>query len=472
MWRFLLPIVVSLLIWYLPSPDSITNEAWNLLAIFIGTILLVMTGAMPMGAGTLLGLTVSVLTKTLSFERAFLGYQSKITWLILMAFFIAQGFSKTGLGKRIAYILISKLGQSSLGIGYGIVLSDFFLSPVVPSAAARSGGLIYPIVQSLSHALGSRAEDGTANKVGKYLILVAFQSAPITSAMFLTAMAANPLAAKFGIEVGVEVTWPLWAYGAIVPGLINLFMLPWLMLKLCAPELKDTSSAIMMSKKELKKMGHMSINEIYMSVCFIGLLTLWCLGSYLNASFLGKYIHISSTLTALIGLMFLLLTKTLKWKDLLSVSVAWETFIWFGAIIGLAKGISSGGIPKWFADISSNALSIYSWPFALLILFLIYFYAHYFFASSSAQIGALFLPFVVSAIALGASPLLVVMLFAFGSNIFGGITHYSLGPAPILYGGGFVSLKEWWKIGFIFSVINIVIWIGVGSVWWKIIGFY
>jgi len=138
----------------------------------------------------------------------------------------------------------------------------------------------------------------------------------------------------------------------------------------------------------------------------------------------------------------------------------------------LAKGVSDGGVPDWFAKMVASSLSGLSWPVAVLILFLVYFYAHYFFASSTAQIGALFLPFVMSATALGAPALLVVALFAFGSNIFGGITHYSLGPAPIMFGAGYVSLKEWWRVGFIFSVVNIVVWLSIGSVWWKFIGLY
>ncbi len=462
-WRLLLPIALGLLIWLLPTPQAITAPAWGLLAIFVGTILLVMTGAMPMGAGTLLGLTTAVVSNVLTFERAFVGYQSKITWLILIAFFIAQGFLKTGLGKRIAYLLISVLGKKNWGLGYGIVLADFFLSPVVPSVTARSGGLVFPIVQSLSHALGSKAEDGTARRIGKYLVLVAFQSAPITSAMFLTAMAANPLAAKFGLELGVNLDWPTWAYAAIVPGLVNLMIVPILMLKISPPEIKDTNSAVAHAKGELQKMGKMSGPEKNMFICFVSLLILWCFGSFF---------HINATAAALMGLIFLLLTSTLKWQNLLKLTNAWETFIWFGAIIGLAKGISDGGVPAWFAQMVSSSLGGLSWPIAVAVLFLIYFYAHYFFASSTAQLGALFLPFVMSATALGAPAVLVVALFAFGSNIFGGITHYSMGPAPILFGAGFVPLKEWWRVGFIFSMVNIVIWLGVGSIWWKFIGLY
>lgn len=463
LWRLLLPIITGLFIWFLPTPYSVDVNAWGLLSIFVGTILLVMSGAMPMGAGTLLGLTVAVATKILTFEQAFIGYQSKITWLILIAFFIAQGFLQTGLGRRIAYLLISVLGKKSLGLGYGIVFVDFILSPVVPSAAARSGGLVFPIVQSLSHALGSKPNDGTAKKIGRYLILVAFQSAPITSAMFLTAMAANPLAAKFGLELGVNLTWATWAYAAIIPGLINLIAMPVLMFKISPPEIIDTTSAITIAKTELAKMGKMKQKEKNMLICFMGLLILWCFGSFFN---------ITATAAALIGLAFLLISKTLAWKELLGIPIAWETFIWFGAIIGLAKGVSDGGVPHWFAQTTATSLENLSWPIAVLILFLIYFYSHYFFASSAAQIGALFLPFVMCATALGAPALGVVALFAFGSNIFGGITHYSLGPAPILFGAGFVTLKEWWRVGFIFSVINIIIWLGVGSIWWKIIGIY
>jgi DASS family divalent anion:Na+ symporter len=61
---------------------------------------------------------------------------------------------------------------------------------------------------------------------------------------------------------------------------------------------------------------------------------------------------------------------------------------------------------------------------------------------------------------------------AFFSNLNAGITHYGTGSAPVYFGAGYVSQGDWWKLGFIVSLINIVVWLGIGPLWWKLIGMY
>jgi DASS family divalent anion:Na+ symporter len=80
--------------------------------------------------------------------------------------------------------------------------------------------------------------------------------------------------------------------------------------------------------------------------------------------------------------------------------------------------------------------------------------------------------FLGLAILLGTPPMLAVFVLIFFSNLFGGITHYSLAPAPLLFGIGYVDIKDWWRIGFIVSVANILIWSFVGAGWWKLLGYW
>ncbi len=82
----------------------------------------------PIGA-----LAVTVLTGTVEIRDGLSGFAHPVTWLVLAAFFIARGFIKTGLGTRVAYFFIPVLGRTSLGLGYGLVVSDLFLAPAIPS---------------------------------------------------------------------------------------------------------------------------------------------------------------------------------------------------------------------------------------------------------------------------------------------------------------------------------------------------
>ncbi|MBN4077407.1 DASS family sodium-coupled anion symporter [Sulfobacillus acidophilus] len=458
-----LAICVGLLIWLVPTPPSLDNKAMLLLAIFVSTILAVILNALPMGAATLMGLTVAVVTKTLSFSYAFAGYTNPIVWLILSAFFIAYGFIHTGLGQRIAYFFVAIFGKKTLGLAYGLSFTELLLAPAIPSVTARSGGIVYPITQALCFAFKSNPDNGTQKKLGSYLIIVVFQATVITSAMFLTAMAANPLAAKFAGDLGIHITWALWAKAAIVPGLVSLLVMPWFIFKIYPPQITETPGAVLFAKEKLAQMGPMKRSEILMSIGFFGLLAMWTFGSFFN---------ISATEAALIGLAFLIITGVIKWSELLKLHNAWETFIWFGALIALAQALKDFGLASYFSSKIAELLTNTNLFVATALLFLIYFYIHYFFASSTAHVSALFLPMLMVAVGLGAPKIPTAILFAAGSSLFGGLTHYGIGPAPILFGSNFVPLKDWWKIGFLVSLVNIAIWAGVGFLWWRFLGLY
>jgi DASS family divalent anion:Na+ symporter len=113
-----------------------------------------------------------------------------------------------------------------------------------------------------------------------------------------------------------------------------------------------------------------------------------------------------------------------------------------------------------------------AWPVALTILVLAYLYIHYFFASNTAHVTALFPTFLVAALATGAPVMLAAFLLAFASNLMGGLTQYSTGPAPVLFGAGYNSLAKWWQYGFVASVINVGIFGVIGALWMGLVGLY
>ena len=96
-------------------------------------------------------------------------------------------------------------------------------------------------------------------------------------------------------------------------------------------------------------------------------------------------------------------------------------------------------------------------------------YSHYAFASLSAHVTAMYAAFLAVAVAAGAPPFLAAMSLGVISALFGSLTHYATGPAPIFFGSGYIPQGTWWKIGFIMSIVNLIIFIGIGGLWWKFI---
>lgn len=459
-------ILFGAVIWFLPHPDAITPIAWHLFAVFAATIAGFILQPLPIGAVAFIGVSVAALLGVVSVKVAISGYGNSTIWLIVCAFLLARAFIKSGLGSRIAYLIIKAIGKSSLTLGYAITLSDFVISPATPSSTARAGGIIYPIIRSLSTALHSEPDDGTARKFGAYIMQIEYQANAITCAMFMTAMAGNPMAVELAAKtIGIEITWSAWATAAIVPGLISLLLMPYLLYKLYPPEIHEMPHAKQMAVEALEKMGPMSWMEKVVLAVFVGSLALWATSSLT---------HMNATGVGMLAVTVLLLTNVLTWQDVLQEKGAWNTMFWMGSLIALAGALSSSGFIKVVADMAGAAIQSagLSWLAAFIILVLIYVYSHYAFASVSAHIGAMYAAFLAVAVAVGTPPLLAAISFAALSNIMIPLTHYGGGAAPILYGAGYVPQGTWWKLGFIMVTVNLVIWLGIGSLWWHVIGLW
>lgn len=462
--RWLIPLAIGAIIWFLPPPEGVEQNAWRLLAIFVATIAGIIAKPLPMGAVSIIGITMTAATKTLSAGDALSGFGNTTIWLIVIAFFISRGFIKTGLGARIAYLFMAVLGKKTLGLSYGLIASDLVLAPAIPSNTARAGGVVFPILVSIAKAYGSNPDDGTHRKLGAFLTKVAFQGTIITSAMFLTAMAANPLAAQLAGDQGIEITWGGWAMAALIPGIVSLIVIPLLLYKIYPPEIKETPEAAQIAKDKLTEMGKMKTSEWIMLGTFFLLLGLWIFGP--------KQLDMNATTAALVGLGVLLLSTVLTWSDVLNERGAWDTLVWFAALVMMATQLNKLGLIPWFSDTMGSAVAGYNWVPAFLLLSLVYFYSHYLFASNTAHVSAMYAAFLAVAVVVGTPPLLAALVLAFFSNLFSSMTHYGTGPAPVLFGSGYVPMSDWWRIGALISVVNIVIWLGIGGVWWKILGLW
>lgn len=453
------------IIWFLPCPHGLSLAAWHLFAIFVATIAGFILQPIPMGAVAFLSLTICAFFGILKTKDVLMGFGNGTIWLIVCAFFLSRGFIKTGLGRRIAFFIIHCIGKSSLSLGYSICLAELVISPSMPSATARGGGVFYPIVQSLSSAFGSEAGP-SAGKIGKYLMQVGFHADAVTCTMFLTSMAGNPLCVGLAASaVGVELTWMEWAIAAIVPGLICLFLVPLILLKIATPEIRETPNAKSLAAAELQKMGPMTKEELVLAFVFVMCLALWATGSLTG---------LGATPIAMLAVSIMLIAQVLSWKDILSEKGAWDAMFWMGGLMSLATALAKSGFVKWAAAFIASGISAahMGWVASFLVISLIYIYSHYCFASVTARISAMYAAFVAVAAACGAPALMVAIAFGIFANLPISLTHYGNGAAPVYFGAGYVSQGEWWRNGFVVTTINTVIWFTVGIAWWKLIGLW
>lgn len=469
-WQgLLISILIGLGIYLSPIPDGLTPKAWGMLALFVATIVAIIAKAMPMGAATLVALVISGVTgltpiKAGKEEVAMLsGFSNATIWLIGIAMFLSRAVIKTGLGHRIALYFISKFGNRMIGVAYGIALADTIIAPGIPSASARGGGIMYPIMQSIADTYDSKPGP-TARRAGAFLAIVVSQIDTIVCTMFLTAMAGNPLIAELAASQGITISWMSWFLGAIVPGIVSLIVLPYLVYLIYPPELKKTPKMAEMAKEELQKMGKMTTAEWILALDFILLLLLWTVGDL--------FFGISATVSAFIGLVILLLSNIMSWKNIVEETTAWDTMFWFAVLVMMATALNKYGVISWISTHISSSINGFSWPIAFTILVLVYFYTRYFFASAMAHISAMYLAFLAAAIAVGTPPMLAAVGLGYTSTLSMSLTQYAGGPGPALFGSGYNTTAQWWGISFIASIASLLIWFGVGGVWMKILGWW
>ncbi len=460
-WVFVLASAALVLAF--PVPNGISPQAWRLLAIFIATIAGSILRPLPGGAMVLLGVSALALSGALPIESALKGYADPIVWLVLAAFMISRGMIKTGLGRRIALLFVRAIGQKTLGLGYALVSTDMLLASVIPSNAARAGGIVFPVAKSIADTYDSRPGP-TARKLGAFLMPLIYQCDVIICAMFLTGQASNVLIAKFAKDVtGIELSYVQWLFAAIVPGLISLLIVPLLLYRVYPPEITQTPGAAKFASEELKRIGRMSRHEKLMLLVFALVALLWMTTAFH---------HINYAIVALLGICVLLVSGVLDWNDVVTERAAWDVFIWYGGLVRMAEALGETGITKRFAEAAATITSGWVWWAALGALLLVYFYAHYAFASITAHATAMYIPFLVVIIASGAPPALAVLSLAYFSNLNASLTHYGTTPAPIYFGARYVRQRTWWLLGLIVSIPNIVIWTGIGFGWWKLIGWW
>jgi L-tartrate/succinate antiporter len=466
------PLLVGAAMAVLPPPAGLPQYSWWYLSLFVTVIIGLITEPIPAAAVGFLGVTVAAMlgpfvlfshaqlaapgfsATSASVNWALSGFSNSTVWLIFAAFVFSLGYEKTGLGKRISLLLLSRLGGRTLTLGYAVMLADLVLAPFMPSNTARSGGTIFPVIKNIPEFYQSRPNDPSSRRIGGFLMWTAIASTCVTSSMFLTALAPNVLAVELIRRTAhINLGWTQWFLAFLPVGLILLATTPLLSYLLYPPEVKHSPEVPEWARKELTAMGGVSRREVVLLGLVLVALALWIFGASM----------LDATTVALLVVSLLVVTRTVTWTDVLEDKPAFNTLIWFGTLVALAGGLASTGVVAWLAGLVGPVLSAWSPVWGLVGLIVIFFLLHYLFASTTAHTTALLplmltvatkipgLPVTTSALALGLS-----------LGLMGIITPYGTGPSPVYAGSGFLPGRDYWRLGAIFGAYFLLIFLVVG----------
>jgi len=448
-------VALVVVLWLVPPPEGLTVPAWHLFALFVAAIVSVIIGALPILTASVFAAAGAVLTGTLTPAQAYAGFANSTILLIVMAFLVARAVVKCGLGQRLGHLVVSLFGRSTLGLSYSIFLVDGIIAPAFPSNTAR-GGVLYPLVVGLAEAGGASPDRPDRKRLGGYLMFSGMASLSLSSALWFTAMAANPLGAELARSFGVTMNFGTWLVAASVPTLAAMLLLPWVLQRIMSPEVTKTPDAPAAAKRALAALGPFSRDERIVAITFVAMVGLWA-----SAGTLG----LDSTAVALLGLGVLLATGVLTLGDIAKEGDVLATFIWFAVLYTLSGQLNEMGFMGYLGHRMAGALGGLGRVPVYAILVVAYVALHYLFVSQTAHVLALFAVFVEVGAKLGvpAAPLAFMLLFA--SNFFSVITPQGSSANLLFTGSGYLSQGELYRLGAITTGISLVVYLVVGTPW-------
>ena len=442
-------------LWWSSPPEELTPQAWRLFAIFAGGIFAVVVGALPILTASVFAVAAAVLTGLLRPDEAYAGFGNGTILLIVVAFLVAGAVVKSGLSSRAGYWMVSRFGRSTLGLSYSIFLLDAAIAPAFPSNTARSG-VLYPLAFSLAGVAGAKPDEPDRRKLGAFLMYSGIASLSVSSALWLTAMAANPLGTEIARDHGVEIGFGRWLLAASVPTICAIVLLPVILYKMIGPEVRSTPDAPAAAKKALDALGPLTRIEMVVLVVFAGMVGLWALAATIG---------LDSTAIAFLGLGALLVTGAITADDIAKQGDVLATFIWFAVLFTLSSQLNQLGFMSFLGERLAARLSGLASPTAGLILVAGYILLHYLFVSQTAHLLALFGVFLDVGARLVVNPTVLAFHLLFATNYFSVITPQGSSANLLFAGSGYLSQGELYKLGAITTAVSFLIYALVATPW-------
>jgi DASS family divalent anion:Na+ symporter len=444
-----------LALWFSPVPEGLAPQAWRLFALFIAAIAAVVIDAFPILTASVLALAAAVLTGTLAPSKAYAGFANGTILLIVIAFLVARAVVKCGLGARLGSIVVSFFGRSTLGLGYSVFLVDGVIAPAFPSNTARSG-VLYPLVLSVAEAVGAKPGSEDRKRLGSFLMFSGMASLTLSSALWYTAMAANPLGAEVARGYGLTIGFGSWLVASSVPTLAAMALLPLFLYKVLSPEVKKTPEAPLAARKALGAMGPLGAHEKIVGATFTGMVILWGLAATLE---------LDSTAIAFLGLGVLLVSGSLTLGDIANEGDVLATFIWFAVLFTLSGQLNELGFMGFLGERLAGRLGGLSPAAAGIVLVVAYVLLHYLFVSQTAHLLALFGVFLDVGGKLGVPVAPLAFLLLFATNFFSANTPQGSSANLLFAGSGYLSQGELYRLGALTTAFNLGVYLVVGTPW-------
>jgi len=437
-----------------------------MMGIFVASIILWMTEAIPNYLTSLITIIALVLTGVLSEKEAYAQLGHPVMWLNIMSFVLASMMVKTGVAKRFAVWFILKFGKNAGSIFISFIVINLVLSAFISATTAKAA-ILLPIFMVISAIYGARSGGGK-NNFGRSIVLQNLLNINLGAGAFVTGSGANLLAAALiGGAIGGKIYFSDWMM-AQFPVMVGLMFIGYLLaMKVFFPlskkeRLPHIEGGMQSLENEYKQMGKPTVGEIKAVVIFILILGFWAT---------DRLHGISATAVAFVGAIVVLLPRIgiVQWND---VDIPWHLMLFSAGAYTLGSGLDITNLPSISVNAFFDHLGIGDktpfWVLYLLLTGVMLFSALIF--QSKTMRAMIFVP-----IAIGVAGRFGFDVISLALPVTFMIEHvyvlpFNSKPAALLYETDMYSFTDTFKFGFSMMVISWIMIIIAGETWFRFLG--
>ena len=478
-WGLVFAFAALIAVLLLPTPAGLPVAGHRMLAILVFAVIVWMTEAIDYAVSAiviaalmafLLGFAPNpanpkvLMGTSAALTLAFGGFANTALVLVASALFLAAAMTATGLDKRIALTILSRVGVETHHVVIGTILVGFVIAFLVPSTTARVACLV-PITLGIIAAFG-------VNKRGAFagmLMITTVQTASIWNVGIKTAAAQNMVAIGF-IEKTLQktITWIDWLIAAAPFGILMSIALYFVMTRMMTPEVTEISGGRESIRKSLADLGPMKASEKKLLAISLTLLAFWATEGVLHS------FDTSTTTITAVALMFIPGIGIMTWKDA-QPRIPWGTVVLFGIGISLGTALLQTKGATWLADIvvAQFGLKQATAMFIIAAMSLFLIVIHLGFASATALASAM-IPIVIAVLQSVATPginivgLTMVLQFVVS---FGFILVVNAPQNMVAYGTETFAARDFVRTGLVLTVTAYALVMLLGATYWHWLGY-
>jgi sodium-dependent dicarboxylate transporter 2/3/5 len=446
--------------------DIFSRNNGYMVAVFLASIVLWMTAALPNYLTSLMLISALVLMGVLTEQRAYAQLGHPVMWLNIMSFVLASMLVATGLAKRIALWLILRFGHTASSIFMVFIVLNIALSAFVSATTAKAA-ILLPLFMVIAAIYGARSGAGKTN-FGRSIVLQNLLNINLGAGAFLTGSGANLLgAALIAGAVGTPIFFGEWMM-AQFPIMVGLMLVGYLLaMKVffpLAPEerVPQIAGGMERLRAEYAALGPMDGREVRAVVLFLAILGLWA----------TDQVHgVSPTAVAFLGGIVALLPRVgiVTWND---VDIPWHLMLFSAGAYALGAGLDATDLPSIAVNAFFDHLGIgQATPFWLLYLLLtgVMVFSALLFQSKTMR-AMIFIP-----IAIGVAGRFDYSVISLALPVAFMIEHvyvlpFNSKPAALLYETDRYSLADGFRFGVTLMIIAWVVNIVAGETWFRYLG--